>query len=427
MACSFDGPMALFNEDSGVPVLDEVQLRPKSGFHYIYRFTDPEKANDWRADNYPFKQNGKVRFVNNNHDCVKFYFSVCVGKENGIKVYSSQFSKRAFISSAYPDRVLIIYEGDDSIVADLPHCNAKHEAKAGAPFIRTQPSLMARLKNMIDKPPSEVYSAMVQEAQTVRDPLQIRNARKRSLLANKKDKAQQPVTKKANTNLNVQRAIQRLVKRAINLSNHYGAEFVLLYRFPNNKNWSCGVKAIDPVVKTADGLSLKRANKFLERTSVQAVSKEWLAESTILQATQQSDVQASTPEPGASIFSPIIEMSEDMIPALETPRVDSKWLAPKSTSQNKTKQHYKPVQAPSVEILPDKNPSTKEDANPWLWSTRKSQPFPASPQRPSSPLQQSPEPSAPLLQTSSQLPAQPSAQIIVIDGQEYRLVYSDSP
>ena len=60
MACSFDGPMALFNEDSGVPVLDEVQLRPKSGFHYIYRFTDPEKANDWRADNYPFKQNGKV-------------------------------------------------------------------------------------------------------------------------------------------------------------------------------------------------------------------------------------------------------------------------------------------------------------------------------------------------------------------------------
>lgn len=71
--------------------------------------------------------------------------------------------------------------------------------------------------------------------------------------------------------------------QAINLSNHYGAEFVLLYRFPNNKNWSCGVKAIDPVVKTADGLSLKRANKFLERTSVQAVSKEWLAESTILQ------------------------------------------------------------------------------------------------------------------------------------------------
>lgn len=110
---------------------------------------------------------------------------------------------------------MIIYEGDDSIVADLPHCNAKHEAKAGAPFIRTQPSLMARLKNMIDKPPSEVYSAMVQEAQTVRDPLQIRNARKRSLLANKKDKAQQPVTKKANTNLNVQRAIQRLVKRVI--------------------------------------------------------------------------------------------------------------------------------------------------------------------------------------------------------------------
>ena len=49
----------------------------------------------------------KVRFVNNNHDCVKFYFSVCVGKENGIKVYSSQFSKRAFISSAYPDRFVL--------------------------------------------------------------------------------------------------------------------------------------------------------------------------------------------------------------------------------------------------------------------------------------------------------------------------------
>lgn len=109
-------------------------------------------------------------------------------------------------------------------------------------------------------------------------------------------------TSKGLGNLNTQRArFNSLVRRLVTMSNENGAEFLLFYRFPNMKCWTCGVKSFDPASDIAGGPSKNRAKRFSEDPSVISTTKKWLTETTQLQAIRSGTIkipEASTTSSG---------------------------------------------------------------------------------------------------------------------------------
>jgi hypothetical protein len=61
MANAFHYFMSLF-ESSSVPHLTEVLLRPESGFKYVFEWENSAKKEEWRTDDYRWKQDGKCKF-----------------------------------------------------------------------------------------------------------------------------------------------------------------------------------------------------------------------------------------------------------------------------------------------------------------------------------------------------------------------------
>ncbi|KZS19453.1 Uncharacterized protein APZ42_014107, partial [Daphnia magna] len=142
MANPFSDVMDLFETES-VPVLSEVPLRSKPGFCYIYQWQESEKKEDWRRDDYRWKQDGTCNFV---HDGVergkKLYFKLQIG----FKEWSKQFKKSAYTHPTYDKKVLVLYEGDVSVVNDFCHGNATSRAKTEKVFHSDRPSLLKELK-----------------------------------------------------------------------------------------------------------------------------------------------------------------------------------------------------------------------------------------------------------------------------------------
>ncbi|KAI9551096.1 hypothetical protein GHT06_001929 [Daphnia sinensis] len=174
--------MDLF-EDESVPILSEVPLRSKPGFCYIYQWQESTKKEDWRRDDYRWKQDGTCSFV---HDGVeggkKLYFKLQIG----LKEWSKQFKKSAYTHPTYEKKVLVLYEGDVSVVNDFCHGNATSKAKTEKAFHSTRPSLLKELKlteglghpikvysDFVNKAPSSLAR---QEIDAPRDVKQVRNA-----------------------------------------------------------------------------------------------------------------------------------------------------------------------------------------------------------------------------------------------------------
>lgn len=167
-----------------VPVLTEVPIRPQPGFRYFYEWTDWDKKSDWRVDGYSWRQNGRYKFAYKDVECDKIYFKLRVGE---CDVFTNEFSRTVIINPLVPNRVLVIYEGDNSVVVDLPHGNAKHPSKKSKPFYRTRPSLINAMKNLKNKLPVQIYSNLTLAAPKAldrhivdapRNIEQVRNARK---------------------------------------------------------------------------------------------------------------------------------------------------------------------------------------------------------------------------------------------------------
>ena len=147
-----DEQMLLFQSDSGVPTLTQVPLRPKSGFTYIFEDKEESKLANWRADGYRWRQNaaknfnGKEWFLN---DITSSYKLVL----KGIPLF---FSKQAISCPLFKNRILIWYQGDDSIVVDFAHGN-RTVNNVENPFTRTAPSVLEALKQDNNKLPSQIY------------------------------------------------------------------------------------------------------------------------------------------------------------------------------------------------------------------------------------------------------------------------------
>ena len=151
-----------------LPEFDHVQIRPKSGFWY-FLVKDKSKLTwrDWVADGYRWKANGTVSFSHGGETCKNFYYKLLVEEEEkGVKKkkYTTEFSRRVVTFESDPSRALIYYLGNDSVVVDLPHGNAKHSAKTSKVFYRTDPNLQAKMKESVGKAPVLVYSEMLESA-----------------------------------------------------------------------------------------------------------------------------------------------------------------------------------------------------------------------------------------------------------------------
>ena len=177
----YEVQMKLFEPDAKLPVLQEVPIRPKAGFQYIYKWESTAKRKDWRADGYRWRQNATVKFNYGEAKCKRYYFKLKTGPGND---YSSEFSKHAIECSLYEKQILVWYQGDDSVVVDFSHGNAKDPEKE---FHRTAPSVLSQMKTSKEKLPVQVFTDLVLAAprelerhitDAPRNIQQIRNAQK---------------------------------------------------------------------------------------------------------------------------------------------------------------------------------------------------------------------------------------------------------
>ncbi len=162
--------VALF-EDQNVPISNIVKPNQKGGDTYIYDFSENSDHYDkWRTDGYRWKQDGKIPFFHNGYQCYKMYFKLKIGHG----AYTKLFSKSAFTHAKYPDKVLISYVGDVSVVVPVPHKNAKTPAKLSTGFVTTSRPLLRKAKKAVavgDKYCHETYAALDRDArQETQDP-----------------------------------------------------------------------------------------------------------------------------------------------------------------------------------------------------------------------------------------------------------------
>lgn len=173
-----------------VPVKEFVEIRPVAGTRYIYK-APPGKFNDWRSDGIRMKQNGGYR----PKDAAgvkyrKLYFKVKIKPGSEEDAYSTEFTKMVMIHPHRPGEVYVEYAGDESVVTEFSHGNAKNPAKTSKPFYRTRPSVIAAAKEGKDRTPSKVHQELLAESSegpmirqivdAPRDRKQITNAQERA-------------------------------------------------------------------------------------------------------------------------------------------------------------------------------------------------------------------------------------------------------
>lgn len=150
----YEKEMKLFEPESNLEVLSQVPIRPKAGYQYIYKWDSTTRRKDWRADGYRWRQNATVKFNYGEAKCKRYYFKLKIGPGND---YTNEFSKHAIECSLHEKQLLIWYQGDNSVVVDFSHGNAKDPEKE---FHRTTPSVLSQLRNVKEKLPSQVYSEL---------------------------------------------------------------------------------------------------------------------------------------------------------------------------------------------------------------------------------------------------------------------------
>ena len=182
----YEAQMKLFEPEASLPIQSKVPIRPKGGFKYIFKWEDALKRQDWRVDGYRWRQNSTIKFSFGDTVCKRYYFKLQVGPGDE---FSTEFTKHAIECPLYENKVLVWYQGDESIVVDFAHGNSKDPAKE---FHRTAPSVLTKMKMQTDKLPSELYSDLVTAAtheverhiiDAPRDIKQVQNARKLALRA----------------------------------------------------------------------------------------------------------------------------------------------------------------------------------------------------------------------------------------------------
>ena len=114
---------------------------------------------DWRCDQYRWRQNGHKAIPSKDPKVKKYYFiAVTPGGNN------SGFQKIVFYLPENQDLFLIQYIGDDSLAVDHPHGNTS--AEAAKPYIRTCPSVLKEIKSSDPAEcPSKFYKRVISMSQ----------------------------------------------------------------------------------------------------------------------------------------------------------------------------------------------------------------------------------------------------------------------
>ena len=150
--------MSLFQSDSSVAISGRVAVRPKPGYQYLFQFFSHVDKDDWRADGYRWRQNAKKKFTyGDEEECFRYYFKLQIGPED----FTTEFSKHAIECPLFPDKILVWYEGDDSVVQEFSHGNAKDDERN---FTRSAPSLLKKMKEPTEKLPLQVFADLVAQA-----------------------------------------------------------------------------------------------------------------------------------------------------------------------------------------------------------------------------------------------------------------------
>ncbi len=80
----------------------------------------------------------------------------------GPNEYTTEFTRVAFFNSEFPNKMLVMYDGDESVAKDFPHGNAKHPEKTEKSFYNSKKSLLTEMKTYVmDKLPLKVYSDLI--------------------------------------------------------------------------------------------------------------------------------------------------------------------------------------------------------------------------------------------------------------------------
>ncbi len=157
--------MALFfNEKLPVYVIDCKEKRkrdaffPEPGYRCKVRWTEEKYKEDWRADGYLWRQEaGGKELDYNGGKVVKYYFKLRIfSGESGDK-FTREFTKRAYKHPDYPNEILILYDGNASVVnPKYSHGNSKKKEKKEKPYFRTAPSVIQTAKERLNEAPSKM-------------------------------------------------------------------------------------------------------------------------------------------------------------------------------------------------------------------------------------------------------------------------------
>ncbi|XP_071097328.1 uncharacterized protein [Haliotis cracherodii] len=116
-------------------------LKPTAGQVFLYHFTDINKRDDWRCDQYHFHHDATREQPKADPKFKKLFFVIKTreGKDK-------RFKKHAYILLGEDNNlVLFQYIGDERIAEDLPHGNSKN---ASVPYTRLCPSVIRAIKDV---------------------------------------------------------------------------------------------------------------------------------------------------------------------------------------------------------------------------------------------------------------------------------------
>ena len=115
-----------FFDDESIPVynLEDCSKRPleayfpKPGFKCKMKWkSDSELSNDWKFDGYLWRQDGgKREILSDGVKVVKYYFKSRIAQGEDVAAFTKKFNKRAYALPDHPNQILVIYDGDDSVV-----------------------------------------------------------------------------------------------------------------------------------------------------------------------------------------------------------------------------------------------------------------------------------------------------------------------
>ncbi|XP_071097342.1 uncharacterized protein [Haliotis cracherodii] len=172
-------------------VINQPPVKPRAGQAFLYHFTDANKRDDWRCDQYHFHHDATREQPKADPKFKKLFFVIKtrVGKDK-------RFKKHAYILLGEDNNlVLFQYIGNERIAEDLPHGNSKNTS---VPYTRLCPSVIRAIKDVSSNYTEtlrclnqQTFSSTVPEVYKPRSRLHVMNTRYRG---------QRDCTKEARTN-----------------------------------------------------------------------------------------------------------------------------------------------------------------------------------------------------------------------------------